>query len=165
MISAVKSFMGTFRSAGVGLIDAFASGIKSAMGKAKAAVSEGMSAIRSYLPFSPAKKGALSDLDKSGESFFPTWYEGALKKVRSMKRAIGGAMYGLNNELESRASGVTLDSFGMATEKTVIVRVQGAIDVKGDTDKDTFKYAAEKAITGVSETDLLGGLRQALRQR
>lgn len=165
MISAVKSFFGTFRSAGVGLIDAFASGIKSAMGKAKAAVSEGMSAIRSYLPFSPAKKGALSDLDKSGESFFPTWYEGALKKVRPMTRAIGGAMSGLNDELESRGSGVALENFGMSTQKTVIVRVQGAIDVKGDSNKETFKYASEQAITNVSETDLLGGLRQALRQR
>ncbi|PEZ47023.1 hypothetical protein CN367_11685 [Priestia megaterium] len=165
MISAIKGFVGSFASAGRGLIDAFTSGIKSAMGKAKSAVSSGMSSIRSLLPFSPAKEGPLSDLDKSGESFFPTWYEGALKKVRPMTRAISGAMSGLNSELESRGSGVALESFGVTSQKTVVVKVEGAINVSGDTNKETFKYASEQAVTNVSETDLLGGLRQALRQR
>lgn len=166
MISAVKSFMGTFRSAGVGLIDAFASGIKSAMGKAKSAVSEGMSAIRSYLPFSPAKKGALSDLDKSGESFFPTWYEGALKKVRPMTRAIGGAMSTMNAELQDQAGEVRLQAFtGGRASVTVTHKhvVAGTVDVKGDNSKESVTFTGQQVQSTV-ETNVLSDLRQAIRK-
>jgi phage-related protein len=165
MISAVKSFMGTFKSAGKGLLDAFTSGIKSGISKAVGAVKSGMSQIRSYLPFSPAKKGALSDLDKSGESFFPTWYNGALTQVGSMKRAIGGAMGGLNGQLENRAGSVQLDSFGMSSNRVIRIEIGGSVDVKGDTGKEQLKYAGSQVVTQTAETDLLSGLRQAIRKR
>lgn len=69
----VTSYVGRFRTAGSSLLSALADGIRNGISKAVSAVSSGMAKIRSYLPFSPAKVGPLSDLDKSGESFFPTF--------------------------------------------------------------------------------------------
>lgn len=51
-----------------------------------------MKKIRSYLPFSPAKIGPLSDLDKSGESFFPTWADGMEKGERPLIRQVETGM-------------------------------------------------------------------------
>lgn len=69
----VKGYVSSFLSAGKGLMSALAKGISSGLSKAISAVKSGMAKVRSYLPFSPAKEGPLSDLDKSGESFFPTF--------------------------------------------------------------------------------------------
>lgn len=70
--STIKGFAGKFLSAGKGLLDALAKGIRKGISKAVDAVKSGMSRVRSFLPFSPAKEGPLSDLDKSGASLFPT---------------------------------------------------------------------------------------------
>ena len=84
MITEAGSWVKEFVTSGGELIGGF---IKGVTGKAKdlvGAVSGVLSKARDLLPFSPAKKGPLSDLDKSGESFFPTWYRGALKNSNSM---------------------------------------------------------------------------------
>jgi phage-related protein len=87
-VSAVRSYTGAFLSAGKGLLDALVSGIKSGFSRAIGAVRNGLAQIRSYLPFSPAKKGPLSDLDKSGESFFPTFSVGMKKGLRPSMRTL-----------------------------------------------------------------------------
>jgi phage-related protein len=166
MISAVKGFVGKFMSAGKGLIEAFTKGIKSAMGKAKSAVSEGMSNIRSLLPFSPAKEGPLSDLDKSGESFFPTWYEGALKKVRPMTKAIGGAMSTMNSELQNKAGNVQLEAFNGGRATLTVTHkhvVEGTVDVNGDNSKESVTFTGQQVKSTV-ESNVLSDLRQAIRK-
>lgn len=80
----VMSYVNKFRSSGKALLDALAKGIRQGLNAAINAVSSGMEKIRSYLPFSPAKVGPLSDLDKSGESFFPTWADGMEKGERKL---------------------------------------------------------------------------------
>lgn len=87
-LNTVKSYTSKFLSAGKGLLEALTKGIKEGIGKAVDAVKNGMKTIRSYLPFSPAKEGPLRDLDKSGESFFPTWAEGMKKGERAMMRNV-----------------------------------------------------------------------------
>lgn len=84
----IKSYASKFLSAGRGLLDALTKGIKQGLSNAVNAVKNGMKTIRSYLPFSPAKEGPLRDLDKSGESFFPTWAEGMKKGERAMMRNV-----------------------------------------------------------------------------
>lgn len=84
----IKSYTSKFLSAGRGLLDALTKGIKQGLSNAVNAVKNGMKTIRSYLPFSPAKEGPLRDLDKSGESFFPTWAEGMKKGERAMMRNV-----------------------------------------------------------------------------
>ncbi|WP_214607284.1 hypothetical protein, partial [Mycobacterium tuberculosis] len=70
--SVVKSYVGRFLTSGKSLMTSLAKGISQGLSSALSAVKNGMKKIRSYLPFSPAKEGPLKDLDKSGESFFPT---------------------------------------------------------------------------------------------
>lgn len=72
-VQIIEGFVSKWKSAGKGLLDAFTKGIREGFNKAKDAVTGGLKKIRNLLPFSPAKEGPLSDLDKSGESFFPTF--------------------------------------------------------------------------------------------
>jgi phage-related minor tail protein len=88
----VRGFAGRFRSAGVSLMSTLADGIRSGINKAVSAVRNGMASIRAYLPFSPAKVGPLSDLDKSGESFFPTFASKMNRGVTPMLRAISDGL-------------------------------------------------------------------------
>lgn len=60
----IQSWNGTFSTSGTGLIDSISSSIRTGAYKVSSAVSEVMAAARQYLPFSPAKKGPMSDLDK-----------------------------------------------------------------------------------------------------
>jgi len=164
IVSTVTGFASTFLSAGKGLLESFTEGVTSGIGKAVSAVSNGMQKIRQFLPFSPAKKGPLSDLDKSGESFFPTWYEGALKQVRPMERVIGRAMGSLNEELAGDSRGIQLDGFGGTSRQTLTVRVEGAVNVKGDTGKEQVKVVAQETREQFTDNNFLDGLRQAFRK-
>lgn len=126
----------TFYESGKGLLSSFTNGVINGFNGAIDAVSRGMSNIRQYLPFSPAKKGPLSDLDKSGEAFFPTWYEAAMTQVGSMQKAIGGAFSGVANEADVALAGTGLEAFtGGITSVTVnhVVTVQGdvGLDAQG----------------------------------
>jgi hypothetical protein len=163
MISTIKGFVGDFLSAGKGLLEAFTKGIKAGISKAKSAVESGMNSIREFLPFSPAKKGPLSDLDKSGESFFPTWYEGALKGVRPMERAIGGAMGTMNRALEKDHGQVGLNAFGQSrTTVRQVISVEGTVNVQGDTGSEQVQVVAEQISDQVAT---FKDLRQAIRKR
>lgn len=55
---------GSFLKAGKGLIDQMAKGIKNAAKKVIDSVKDIAGKVRDFLPFSPAKEGPLSDLDK-----------------------------------------------------------------------------------------------------
>ncbi|MGM2666813.1 hypothetical protein ACS2QR_02350 [Bacillus cereus group sp. Bce026] len=170
MVSKFTGFFRTFYNSGKGLLGEFVNGITAGFGKAASAVSEGMSRVRAFLPFSPAKKGPLSDLDKSGEAFFPTWYEAALTQVRSMERAVGGAFKGVANEANVALAGTGLEAFtGGRTSITVTHKhehnVNGTVDVDGDALRSTVEQrvartAYEQGISGMDYT----GLQQSIRK-
>ncbi|WP_404323725.1 tape measure protein [Cytobacillus firmus] len=167
IVSAIKGWVGDFTNSGKGLLEAFTKGIKNGISGAVDAVAGGMKKIRSFLPFSPAKKGALSDLDKSGKSFFPTWYESALKQVKPMERAVGGAMQSVSNAMQSNYEPVSLVSFGGSTRNTVRVvhEHRGSFKIEGDGgNKETFKFASQSVQTQTTN-EVIGGLRQAIRKR
>lgn len=63
-VNIVKNFGNTFMNAGKGLIDMMARGIKNAAGAVTGAIKDIASKARDFLPFSPAKTGPLSDIDK-----------------------------------------------------------------------------------------------------
>ncbi|HHT7065290.1 hypothetical protein L4A54_07435 [Bacillus cereus] len=169
----VDKFTGYFRdfyNSGKGLLGEFVRGIKSKFVDAAQAVSDGMASIRKYLPFSPAKKGPLSDLDKSGEAFFPTWYEAALTQVRSMERAVGGAFKGVANEANVALAGTGLEAFtGGKTAITVTHKhehsVSGEVDVNGEQLKATVEQRVTRTAyeQGLSGMDY-GGLQQSIRK-
>lgn len=60
IVSIASSLEGSLYSSGLAMMQGFVSGIQRGMSQAVAAVSSGMSQIRAYFPFSPAKKGPLS---------------------------------------------------------------------------------------------------------
>lgn len=124
------AWTGDLYKSGKGLLGSFTNGIISGFNGAIDAVYNGMKSIRQYLPFSPAKKGPLSDLDKSGEAFFPTWYEAALTKTNAMQKAVGSAFSGVANEANVALAGTGLEAFtGGMTSVTVnhVVTVQGDV--------------------------------------
>lgn len=132
----IWSWSSTFYESGKGLLKSFTNGIRSAFNGAIDTVWEGLKAIRRLLPFSPAKEGPLSDLDKSGEAFFPTWYNAALTKAGAMQKAVGGAFSAVADEASVALAGSGLEAFtGGATSVTVnhVVTVQGdvGLDAQG----------------------------------
>jgi TP901 family phage tail tape measure protein len=74
--SIVLGFVGVFRNAGARLMSALGDGVRSAVSGVTSSIASAMSAIRSYLPFSDAKVGPLSDLTYSGASIPRTMAEG-----------------------------------------------------------------------------------------
>ena len=64
MIGVVRGFFSTFKNAGWNLVKMIADGIWSAISLPAKAINAVVSKVRKYLPFSPAKEGPLSDLDK-----------------------------------------------------------------------------------------------------
>lgn len=64
MLDFITGLGSSFYNAGRGLIDQIVSGIQSAVGKVTGAVSSLAQKARDFLPFSPAKTGPLSDIDK-----------------------------------------------------------------------------------------------------
>ena len=60
----VTSFFGRFRTAGSNIVSNIASGIRGAIGKVTSAISSVTQRVRDFLPFSPAKRGALRDIMK-----------------------------------------------------------------------------------------------------
>ncbi|MDQ0254932.1 phage-related minor tail protein [Evansella vedderi] len=63
-LTIITNLGSSFFKAGRGLIDQVVSGITGAIGKVKDAASNLAGTVRNLLPFSPAKEGPLSDLDK-----------------------------------------------------------------------------------------------------
>jgi len=170
MVSKFTGYVRDFYNSGKGLLSEFVSGIKSGFVKAGSAVLEGMASIRKYLPFSPAKKGPLSDLDKSGESFFPTWYEAALTQVTSMERSIGRAFTGVADTASVALAGTGLEAFtGGRTSVTVnhVVKVDGTVglDSKG---VEEFEQRVTQQVVNTSGGGYGGmdysGLNQSIRK-
>lgn len=64
VIGVVRGFFSTFKNAGWNLVKMIADGIWSAISLPAKAINAVVSRVRKYLPFSPAKEGPLSDLDK-----------------------------------------------------------------------------------------------------
>ncbi|PEN58622.1 hypothetical protein CN596_01520 [Bacillus toyonensis] len=170
MVDKFTGFFRTFYTSGKGLLSEFVSGIASGFGDAVSAVSRGMSSIRQYLPFSPAKKGPLSDLDKSGKAFFPTWYEAALTQVGAMERSMGRAFGGVANQADVALAGTGLEAFtGGRTSVTVVHKhehnVNGTVDVDGDALRSTVEQRVARTAyeQGVSGMDY-SGLNQSIRK-
>lgn len=80
---------------GASIINGLTSGIQSAIGGAIDAVASGVSEIRSYFPFSPAKKGPFSGhgyTTFSGKALMQGWAQGIGSGTGSVVSAISGAM-------------------------------------------------------------------------
>ncbi|PTM58384.1 phage tail tape measure protein [Desmospora activa] len=141
----IKGFSDKWKSAGKGLLEAFTKGIKNGFKKAKDAVTNGLKKIRNLLPFSPAKEGPLSDLDKSGESFFPTFasrmlsQKGLGKGVATVHKGMNGIYDALETEVNPslRPAWATVnpslrshigEAQGVGSPTNVYITVHGNLD-------------------------------------
>lgn len=83
-------------SSGTKLIQTFINGIKGMASSAWKAVKDLVQGIRNKLPFSPAKEGPLSDLDKTGPAFIQTILKGIKKKTPELNAAIQNVVEKMN---------------------------------------------------------------------
>lgn len=167
IISSVTGMASRFLSAGRGLIDALASGIKGAFGKVKSAVKGGLDAVRSLLPGSDAEEGPLSDLTKSGAALFPTFAKGIAKNASDAARAARSGINDVAGQLSKADLGEAALFNGGRASMTVTHRIDmsGTVEVKGDNNAESVKFAATRVQTEVNNTDFLKGLRQEVRKR
>lgn len=103
-------------------MSSLAKGISNGISKAISAVKSGMATIRSYLPFSPAKEGPLSDLDKSGESFFPTF---ASRMKQGLSPALQSVGAGLGQMLPNANKSVVAANTGTNISNHFTINVDG----------------------------------------
>lgn len=81
-LSTVTGFLGRFRTAGSNIAGNIADGIRGAVGKVTNAMSNVTQKARNFLPFSPAKEGALKDAHKADFGWlFETAISGAEREV------------------------------------------------------------------------------------
>lgn len=87
-ISGVGSWL---KSSGSSLISGFTSGIRSGFDKAMGAVRNGLTRIRNFFPFSPAKEGPFSGrgwVDRAGESLGSTFLDSAADAMSAGRRGL-----------------------------------------------------------------------------
>ncbi|MBO1511543.1 hypothetical protein [Metabacillus bambusae] len=167
IISGIKDWFTDMVDSGKGLLEAFTKGITKGFKSAKDAVEKGMEKIRQFLPFSPAKKGALSDLDKSGASFFPTFAGGMMKSLPSMLKMAERGMSELHETLQAPAkANIGLERFSGGRNSMVVTHeIVGTVSVEGNGGKESILVAKKEIATTVVENDLFKGLRQSIRKR
>ncbi|PEM89650.1 hypothetical protein CN558_04610 [Bacillus wiedmannii] len=156
----------SFYNSGKHLLSNFADGIWTGVQMAYDNLWEGMKYIRRLLPFSPAKEGPLSDLDKSGKAFFPTWYNAAMTQVGSMQKAIGSAFSGVANEADVALAGTGLEAFtGGSNSMNVVIthKHEGSVKLDGS-DLNELEMQVNQAVVGTGGTTGFGFDKQVIRR-
>lgn len=119
VVGAIGDLGGLLVNSGRSLINGFVSGIQSAIGGALSTVSGAVSQIRSFFPFSPAKRGPFSGhgyTTYSGKALMEGWAEG-----------IGGGTGAVNSAITSAlASASSLIGSGITVAPSVAVAGAGA---------------------------------------
>lgn len=119
VIGAIGDLGGLLVNSGRSLINGFVSGIQSAIGGALSTVSGAVSQIRSFFPFSPAKRGPFSGhgyTTYSGKALMEGWAEGIGSGTGAVKSAITSAL----------ASASSLIGSGITVAPSVAVAGAGA---------------------------------------
>lgn len=108
VIGAIGDLGGLLVNSGRSLINGFVSGIQSAIGGALSTVSGAVSQIRSFFPFSPAKRGPFSGhgyTTYSGKALMEGWAEGIGSGTGAVNSAITSALASANSLI---GSGITV---------------------------------------------------------
>lgn len=119
VIGAIGDLGGLLVNSGRSLINGFVSGIQSAIGGALSTVSGAVSQIRSFFPFSPAKRGPFSGhgyTTYSGKALMEGWAEGIGSGTGAVSSAITSAL----------ASASSLIGSGITVAPSVAVAGAGA---------------------------------------
>jgi TP901 family phage tail tape measure protein len=106
VISAITGFFSTARNSGSALMEAFADGIASAVGKVKDSVEGVLGEARRFFGFSDAKEGPFSNITHSGYATIHAFAKGVQSSKNMLSRAVGGT-------LQSGLSGATVGNLGI----------------------------------------------------
>lgn len=108
VVGAIGDLGGLLVNSGRSLINGFVSGIQSAIGGALSTVSGAVSQIRSFFPFSPAKRGPFSGhgyTTYSGKALMEGWAEGIGSGTGAVNSAITSALASASSLI---GSGITV---------------------------------------------------------
>ena len=156
LLNALGSLGSLLYNSGKSLIYGLANGISSAVWVAVNSVTDALSTIRSYFPFSPAKEGPFSGhgyTTWSGKALMADWGRGMESGQGSVTDAITGAMRSANDLMASGVSAVsgsvTVSPSGSAataeTLGTIASLLESIRDKDGDVYLDSSKVSAALA--------------------
>ncbi|NER40279.1 hypothetical protein G3M54_01200 [Bacillus megaterium NBRC 15308 = ATCC 14581] len=94
IVTAIKGFFGTVKSSGGKLMDAFAKGIKGAVGKVTGAVKGVLSKARRFFGFSDAKEGPFSNITHSGYATLSAFAKGVRSSKNMLSKSVRGTLEG-----------------------------------------------------------------------
>lgn len=143
----ITSWFDTFRNAGANLVGMIADGVSSAVHKVTDAIGSVVGKVRDFLPFSPAKVGPLSDLDKLnfGGTISTGIYAGESRVQKAMSDLTGGLRASLNQDIPQLAG---LFNGGLTAES--------AIGMRGMNSVNNSSYSTSSSVT-INNQGLLDG--------
>lgn len=133
-LAVVTGFGQKFKDAGEALIDMIASGISGAVGKVTDAIGSVVGKVRDFLPFSPAKVGPLSDLDKL--NFGGTISTGIYNGERDVQNAMADilaipALEDLSGNIGDATRGLAANvNTNLSVNRPIYVQVDSIMDGK-----------------------------------
>lgn len=168
-LNIVKDAGGQFLSAGKNIVTSIASGIRAAIGSVTDAIGSVTSAIRNFLPFSPAKEGALRDIMKIQipQSIAESINKGkrvAVSAMRSLTESINGEMpmnsLGLNSKMQmnSKSNVIHSENEGIGRLESLLEKIANS---KGVVMLDTGALVGNT----YQEYDRTGGNQTVMNER
>ena len=108
VIDTITGWFGSFASAGANIVGMIADGIMGAIGKVTGAIGNVTAKIREFLPFSPAKQGALRDIHKLnfGGTIADSINRDAYKPIQAVKAMTSGIRDTWSNQVGSLKANV-----------------------------------------------------------
>lgn len=146
-------------NAGANIVKSIWEGIKAFVNKPIDAIKGMVSKIREYLPFSPAKVGALKDIHKIKlvETIAQSVKPGPL--VKAMKATTAAAMVAGNMGVSSGKAANPMNGGGGGGGASIVVNYSPKIIIQGSADKDTFEQMLKK-----NEKQLMKVIDEAVRK-
>nr|DAY95577.1 MAG TPA: tail tape measure protein [Caudoviricetes sp.] len=144
----ITGWFDTFKNAGANLVGMIADGISSAVHKVTDAIGSVVGKVRDFLPFSPAKVGPLSDLDKLnfGGTISTGIYAGESRVQKAMADLTGGLKDSLNQDIPQLAG---LFNGGLTAES--------AIGMRGMNSVNNSSYSTSNSSVTINNQGLLDG--------
>ncbi|MBP5971538.1 phage tail tape measure protein [Brasilonema sp. CT11] len=128
---AVSSMVNALKNAGASMMNTLADGIKGAASAPVNAVQGAMSAVRSYLPGSDAKLGALSDLTASGRALLQTFADAMMSNVAPVLKA-ASSVASAAMPSEQRAPML----MGNNSSSNITINFQPTVNLSGSANQD-----------------------------
>jgi TP901 family phage tail tape measure protein len=125
VIAAIQALPGQALAAGRSLISNFTQGIIAAANAPIEAVKNMVSRIRGLLPSSPAKWGALSDIDTVGHGMMSTIAQSINQAAPIAINATRLAMSGMGGEIDKAIAHVQAGQFRLAEDGSISIGVRG----------------------------------------